>query len=262
MKNNIPHNHYQNSNTPVLFEQCNEVIYTDPITDQKCLAWISDIHDQDIDNLFYTVKFATKKELKIATEHLSPLASEFVQAHQVKPSKWFPNVDVSLLIANSAPTQTAQPPVATPHTIIPDEKYHVPNNFDVKAFQQQFQPKLHCDSDILTFYKQLRSQGAKYNIYLIDINKVTTFVDLCPKEVSPATHKKMSIAIFQKLREENSKDITYNTLENSIQQHSSSSDGYETVEELLRRVRPELKRYKIQYDIPKLSAYENDIFKW
>ena len=142
MQNNTPPHQFQNSNNPLIFEQCEEVIYTDPITDQKCSAWISDIHDQDIYNLFYTVKFATKKELKVAAKHLSPLTSEFVQAHQIKPNKRFPNVDVSLLSAKPAQPQTTQPPVAPPHTIIPDEKYPAPNNFDVKAFQQQFQPKL------------------------------------------------------------------------------------------------------------------------
>ena len=107
----------------------------------------------------------------------------------------------------------------------------------------------------------MRNQGANYNIYLIGINDVTPFVDLCPKEVSPAARTKMSLAIFQKLQEENAKDITYKTLENCIEQHSSSSDGYETVKELLRRVHPELKRYKMQHDIPKLSTCEYDIFK-
>ena len=63
----------------------------------------------------------------------------------------------------------------------------------------------------------------------------------------------MALVIYQKLQNENTRDFTYEHLENCMEQHSDTSDGYYILRELLHKVHPQLKVGKKIHDIPKLS---------
>ena len=96
------------------------------------------------------------------------------------------------------------------------------------------------DDDILVFYNQLRSQGRTYNIHLIDSQRIGPDRDLCPVGIPASARETMALAIYQKLQDENTRDLNYDELQNSLDQHAATSDGYEVLQELLRRVHPNL----------------------
>ena len=131
--------------------------------------------------------------------------------------------------------------------------YPEPSGFDIRSFLTQFKAPLRSDDDIITFYLQLKSQGETYNIFLIDIKDVHPDRDLCPPQVSKKARKKMSLAIFQKIQDENTRDVTYTELDNIMESFSITSDGYEALQELLRRVHPNLNDDNEEYQRVTLS---------
>ena len=236
------------------FDANENVIYTDTTTGQQCHAWIVEEHDEDVDNIYYTIKFVNNNIMKTAQHNLTKIPT----ANSTHPL--FPNVNVEQIMST---TRSPLLPVMS-HPIasrnISTDKYLAPSPFDLKAFHQQFQPKLSSDADILTFYNQLKSQGRKYNIYLRDLNEIGPESDICPDGVDPKVREDMALAIYQKLQNENSRDFTYEHLENCMEQHSDTSDGYYTIRELLRKVHPQLKVGKKIHDIPKLSECNLNLF--
>ena len=249
------------SSTP-LFGFNEEIMYNDGVTGQNCQAWIMEAHDDDIDDIFYTIKFANGNTMKASQNNLHKLSSNR-SSHQ--RNKRFPNVNVNQIMSTAkqyAPQPivnlSSTPKIHSMHQSM--TPYSAPSAFDLKAFHQQFQFKLSTDADILTFYNQLKSQGKKYQIYLRDLNDIGPETDICPDGIDPKAREDMALAIYQKLQHENSRDFTYEHLDNCMEQHSDTSDGYLTLRELLRKVHPQLKVGKKSHDIPKLSDCNTNLF--
>ena len=235
-----------------MFNKHEEVCFHDTITGQECTAWVLDEHDDDMDNVFYTIRFANNNTIRTSQHNISKLN---------KPKhKLFPNVDADKIMSGNKSLHSVHRPSHQQHNSELDQPYTEPSAFDIKAFHQQFQSKITCDSDIITFYNQLKSQGKTYNIYLIDLNDIGPETDLCPTEISHNARETMSLAIYQKLQNENTRDFNYKHLENCMEQHADTSDGYYTLRELLRKVHPQLKVGKKILEIPRLSTCEYDLY--
>lgn len=214
-----------------------------------------DIHNEDDDMVYYSVKFVTGRQRETDFTSLkrnSPLQAPICNR--------FDEVDKSFL----QPTQTSSNPVVVPpdnhHTSA--TSYQGPSGFDTRSFLTQFKAPLRSDDDIITFYLQLKSQGEAYNIHLIDIKDVQADSDLCPKQVSTSDRKKISLAIFQKIQYENTQDVTYTELDNIMDQFSATSDGYEALQELLRRVHLNLNDDNDEYERVKINLNVNTIFTY
>ena len=236
---NVQRKTQQTSNASDFFTVNDKVLYKDDFTGQECMATVVDIHNEEEDIVFYTLKFPTGRERRTDSKSIrrySPMEAPMCNR--------FDKVDRSLL----QPTQ-----VPTSSTVVPPEydqiatAYPEPTGFDIRSFQRQFKAPLRSDDDIITFYLQLKSQGETYNIYLIDIKDVQPERDLCPAEVPKSARQKMSLAIFQKIQDENTRDVTYTELENIMDTFSITSDGYEALQELLRRVHPNLNEDNDEY---------------
>lgn len=63
----------------------------------------------------------------------------------------------------------------------------------------------------------------------------------------------MSLAIYQKMQDDNVRGVNFSELTHCLSQYSTTSDGYEALGELLRRVHPNLNEGKIEHTMPKLS---------
>ena len=234
-----------------------KVLYKDDITGQECNAAIVDIHEHDGET-YYTVQFTTGKQRKIDAATLTRPPSSKAPVCQR-----FDKVDRSFL--NATPLQTSStvhnisnivPPDSVAHII----KYVEPTPFDTRSFHTQFKTQLRSDDDIINFYLQLRSQGENYNIHLIDIKDVQPGLNLCPAGISAAARKKMSLSIFQKIQDKNTKDVTYIELKNIMDQLSPTSDEYEALKGLLRRVHPNLDDEHDEYERYTLSQCDYNLY--
>ena len=155
------------------------VLYTDDTTGQECNATVVDIHDDDGDQMYYTVELATGKHRKTDNTTLKRLSTT------EKPlCNRFDKVD-----GNASP-----PPVSS--TAIPpdnDSKTSTalePTAFDIRSFLSQFKASLRSDDYVINLYLQLKSQGENYNIHLIDINDMQPDNDLSQIGISPSARKK------------------------------------------------------------------------
>ena len=249
--------HTDNKYQAVIEFVCNEeVVYKDPVTGQKCSAWIEDIDDEDGEMIFYTIKFGTGKTRRTNAESLSKLTPV---ENAIPTCNRFANVDISQISPPKSKAPSPAPAVCTPTK--PQQIYEAPSGLDIKNFHSQFKSPLRSDADIFNFYNQLRSQGKNYHIYLVDINEITKDNDLCPKGVHKAARDTMAMAIYQKLQDENTRDATYKTLENCMELSSATSDGFRVLRELLRKVHPQLKKKEKIHDIPWLSQCDYDLYK-
>ena len=240
---------------PMIEFVCNEeVVYKDPITGQQCSAWIADVDDDDEEMIFYTIKFGTGKTRRTNAESISKLTTV---ENAIPTCNRFANVDISQI----SPPKSTKPIPALCTPTKSQQILDAPSGLDIKNFHSQFKSPLRSDADIFNFYNQLRSQGKNYNIHLIDINDITKDNDLCPKGVQKGARDTMAMAIYQKLQDENTRDITYKTLENCMELSSATSDGFSVLRELLRKVHPQLKKKEKIHDIPWLSQCDYDLYK-
>ena len=219
-----------------------EVVYTDPVTGKTTIAWVMELIDTDPDNIYYFIKFANGHGLHTIPANL--------KRHTIRmPAKRFSNVDSSQF---QQPHQSSLPNF---------KNYNEPDNLEIKSFHIHFKAPLRSDDDVINFYNQLRSQGRRYNIHLIDINHLTPESDLCPKEIPLHARETMALAIYQRMQDENVRDLTYENLENCLQMYANTSDGYNALKELLRQVHPQLNEGEIEHNVPLLSQCDNNLFK-
>lgn len=101
---------------------------TDEYTGQASDVCIIDIHDDDPDDVHYTVEFKNGRQKKISNADLT--AQDEVQILRVKPSKLFPDVDVSKL----GNPRVSQNPYITPEKTRDD----LPSAWDIKNFHSHF----------------------------------------------------------------------------------------------------------------------------
>ena len=251
---NIPNNMEHSRKSHMEYFNINDkVLYTDDTTGQECTATVVDIHDEDDESLHYTVNFSTGKHQRTAKNTLKRPPSA-----QAPMCNRFDRVDRSFL-------DTEPPPVTSSTVIPPDSESKTssilePTVYDIQSFLTQFKAPLKSDDDIIIFYLQLKSQGETYNIHLIDITEVQPDKDLCPTGISQAARKKISLAIFQKIQDENTRDATYTELQHIMEQLSRTSDGYEALLELLRRVHPNLDDEHEEYESRKLSQCDYNLY--
>ena len=67
---------------------------------------------------------------------------------------------------------------------------------------------------------------------------------------------------MKKLQDENIRDVTYDELQNGLDQYAATSDGYDVLQELVRRVCPNMYEGKYEINMPKLSQCDNNLFKF
>lgn len=234
-----------NNATPIStpFPVNEEVIYTDPVSGKSTVACVIDVIDNNPESSYYFIKFANGNGVHTIPENLTrrtiiPQVSRFsnVDQNQFQSSQ-----------QHSFATMT--------------QNLKEPENLDLKSFHYPFKSPLHSDDDVINCYNQLRSQGQRYHIHLIVINNITGNADLCPKQVPPRARETMALAIYQRMQDESVRDLTYEKLENHLQMHANTSDGYHTLKELLRQVHPQLNEGKIEHLVLLLSECDNDLFK-
>lgn len=230
------------------WQRGDEVAFADEFTGVTCNVNIVDIHDNG-KSIGYTIGFKNGKRKKVSAVEIQP--------KQIQPSKRLPNVDVSLL----QPQKTRPARIVSPSKQATSTAIEGPSSTDLVNFHKQFRPPLKSDGDIINFYNQLKSQGRNYNIQLIDLTDITPDCDLCPDNVNYDVREKMALAIYQKMQDDNVRDVNYSELTNCLEQFSSTSDGYETLAELLRRVHPNLQEGRLEHTLPKLSECDFDLFK-
>lgn len=231
----------------------NTATYTDQYSGQTTDVKIVDIHDSDPDDIHYTVEFQNGRQKKISAPEL--VKQNEVQILKVKPSKPFPIVDPSKI---ADPRRSHNPYVTPPRSSSLD----TPTAWDIKNFHSQLKSQLRSDDDILVFYNQLRSQDRTYNIHLIDIQHITPDCDLCPTGIPATARETTALAIYQKLQDENTRDFTYDELQNCLDQNAVTSDGYDVLQELLRRAHPKLYEVKYEINMSKLSQCDHNLFKY
>lgn len=224
-----------------------EVQYVDEYTGTTCHVEIKQVHMKDDRVQHYTIAFRNGKQKRVFPMELRPTGQD--SPYRVLTSKRFPDVQLDPLERSSHVIQHRQ------------QSYTPPSQSDIVQFHKQFKAQLRCDDDIINFFNQLKSQGRSYNILLIELDEIHGENDLCPPDVSVKDRESMSLAIYQKMQDENNRDITYVQLDNCIDQHASTSDGYEVLRELLRRVHPNLNEGKIEHTIPRFSECNNNLYK-
>ena len=114
--------------------------------------------------------------------------------------------------------------------------------------------------NILSSYQQLFVQGPDYGIYVKRLEDIQPNEDLCPNKFERDTRNNMARTIYQKLQDDNTRDAAYHTLENCLQQYSTTSDGYKVLFELLRRVHPKLHDGNPIYTLPKLPDCDYNLY--
>lgn len=255
--------HQTLSDTVPTFVLHEDVTYKDTITGHDCQATIVDIHDDGLEGPFYTIKFATGKQRKVGVDNLIKLKS-----HKHSPIKSTPVSQPKADFNPSFKINIQPPPIPTPVNDFTlssrPHEFHTenpgPDRLDVKSFLSHFQAKLRSHEDVLKFYNQSYSQSKHYNILLIDIKDIVPDIDLCPMTISELARTKMTTALYQKLQDDNTRDAAYHTLENCLQQYSTTSDGYKVLFELLRRVHPKLHDGNPIYTLPKLPDCDYNLY--
>ena len=242
-----------------------KVTCRDTITGNECDAWIVEIHGDVTEAPFYTIRFATGNQRKVGVDNLIKISHTKPQSapstspsHKIGNAHATPPHVIPPQISSIPPPDVAYALTSRPHDFY--SAYQGPDRQDVKSFLNHFKARLSSHEDVLTFYNQLSSQGKHYNICLIDIKDVVPDIDLCPMDISALARTKMTTALFQKLQDDNTRDATYHTLENCLQQYSTTSDGYKVLYELLRRVHPKLHDGHPVHTIPKLSECDYNLY--
>ena len=81
-----------------LYHKNEEVCFQDSVTGQQCSAWVIDEHGDDMDNVFYNIRFANNNTIRTAQENIRKLEK---QIH-----KLFPNVDADKIMSTVKPLHT------------------------------------------------------------------------------------------------------------------------------------------------------------
>jgi hypothetical protein len=207
----------------------------------------------------------------------------------LKPSKLFPNVDVSKF--TSAPAATTSGFLDTKNkepleTALEWGKDGPTNNSEPNAIPQQVQfhslPPV-CHTDMLKrvhlpypghdqsylWYLQLKSNGTQYRVYLIATEDFKKDKSLCPTEVygiriDHTRYNEMKCTLYHFLAQRTIITTEFTDLQNIINRNAMTTDGYRVLYDIKARIHPllilitHLQRHKL----PTTVIYMNIICTW
>ena len=138
-----------------------------------------------------------------------------------------------------------------------------PGLIDVAGFIKHSRIKLTVEEDILTFYKNLQSQGLQYNIFLLGINSITPDSDIFHPDLMTATTQVTDTALGMKLLEDDLVSKDYGDAKSVL---LTTTSGSKFLFQLFKIKRPNLSLislatiYTPRYSTTKcLYWYENSI---
>jgi len=222
-------------------------------------------------------------------DHFAQQCSTSWKYENPKPSKMFPNVDVSQFMTNSTsirPTsvsdgngnnpwngQDVPPPVEWdkdgPHIVAAPKSRSTyteglppVNNHDfLKRVQLPYPGK----EQSYIWYLQLRSNAEQYGVFLIATEHFKKNKSLCPTEVngyeiSVARYNTMKCTLYHFLAQRSTISPDQSDLRNIINRQALTTDGYRALYDIMQRVHPALNS-DAKFGIPLSSAY-NDVHEY
>jgi len=241
-----------------------------------------------------------------ATDSINAQAEHILQQHQFhdmppplnvqhswkdsvpKPSKLFPNVDISQFSSSVPPPEAPERPTmegssnykmyAAPNAdaanqwdkngpVVHTVPHHVATTSDGLQMvnHHDFLKRVHLPypsrEQSYIWYLQLRSNAHQYGVYLIATEDFENNKSLCPREVSGyqitvERYDIMKCTLYHFLAQRTIISVENTDLRNIVNRHALSTDGYRVIYDIMQRVHPALNT-DVTFNLPQSTDYSD-----